>query len=162
MTRLQAELVSGLPDEVADAVTALGKVVRVPSGSELFHLGAPADVIYLVQRGRMALTLPMKVFGREENVLIEERTTGQTLGWSALIPPHRFTLTATAPLDTDVIAIPRAALLAYFEAHPDVAYAITRNVAEVIGQRLSVFQAMWLREMQRVVSLHTSAPRVRE
>ena len=44
--------------------------------------------------------------GREEDVLIEEREAGQTLGWSALIPPHRFTLKATAPLDTDVLALP--------------------------------------------------------
>jgi hypothetical protein len=30
------------------------------------------------------------------------------------------------------------------------------NLASVIGQRLQVFQAMWLREMQRVVELRSS------
>ena len=43
------------------------------------------------------------------------------------------------------------ALLEHFASHPFVGYAITRNLAGVIGQRLQVFQAMWLREMQRMV-----------
>ena len=89
-------------------------------------------------------------------VLIEERAPGQPFGWSALIPPHRFTLKATAPLDTEVLAIPRTTLLQYFETHPDIGYIVTQNVAEVMGRRLQVFQAMWLREMQRVVELRTS------
>lgn len=160
MTRSHTELVEGLAPEDSAAVLALGTSVRVPSGTELFHLGNPAEFVYTVLRGRISLTLPMKVLGRDENVLIEERTTGQALGWSALIPPHRFTLTATAPLDTDVIALPRAALATYFESHPRVALAVMTNVAEVIGQRLQVFQTMWLREMQRVVQMRTAAARV--
>ena len=115
------ELLVGLAAEDARDVMALGTTVRVASGADLFRLGTPAEHVYLVQRGRIALTLPMMVYGREENVLIEERTATQAVGWSALIPPHRFTLTATAPLDTDVLAIPRADLVAYFDAHPRVA-----------------------------------------
>ena len=60
-----------------------------------------------------------------------------------------------------MLAIPRVALLQYFDAHPDVGYIVTQNVAEVMGRRLQVFQAMWLREMQRVVELRTSPVRGR-
>ena len=116
-------------------------------------MGDEAKALYLVERGRIALTLPMQVMGREEDVLVEERSPGQTVGWSALIPPHRFTLKATAPLDTYVLAFERSALLDYFGKWPVVGYIVTRNVASVIGQRLQVCQAMWLREMQRVVEL---------
>jgi CRP/FNR family transcriptional regulator, cyclic AMP receptor protein len=155
MSTHQAELLQGLSPEEAQGVVALGTLIKVPSGGELFSLGAPADCVFVVERGRIALTLPMQVRQFEEDVLIEERSPGQALGWSALIPPHRFTLKATAPLDSEVLSIPRAALLAHFAAHPDVGYAVTRNVAEIMGRRLQVFQAMWLREMQRVVELRT-------
>jgi hypothetical protein len=40
-----------------------------------------------------------------------------------------------------------------FSASPEVGYAVTLNLAAVIGQRLQVFQTMWLREMQRVVEM---------
>ena len=75
------------------------------------------------------------------------------LGWSALIPPHRFTLKATAPLETVLIALPRQALVSHFAAHPAVGHVVISNLATIIGQRLQVLQAMWLREMQRVIEM---------
>jgi CRP-like cAMP-binding protein len=152
----QRELLQGLAPRDAEHLIGLATRIMLPRGTVLFRLGGPADSLYVVERGHLALTLPMQVLGREENVLIEERHPGQTLGWSALIPPHKFTLTATAPFDAEVLAFGRQALLDYFAAEPAVGYVVTRNVAEIIGQRLQVFQGMWLREMQRVVEMHTA------
>ncbi len=153
MTDSRPDLVADLRQEEATQLLALGSRVNLSSGQVLFRMGSEATTLYLVERGRIALTLPMQVGGREEDVLVEERTPGQTVGWSALIPPYRFTLNAIAPLETDVLAFKRSSLLEYFGQSPVVGYLVTKNVASVIGQRLQVFQAMWLREMQRVVEL---------
>lgn len=131
---------------------ALGAPIALSAGQVLFELGADAECLYLIRRGRIALTLPMQLGGRDEDIVIEEHVPGQTLGWSALVPPHRFTLKATAPLATEVLAFRRDDLLAYGAAHPDVGNVVALNIAAIIGQRLQVFQAMWLREMQRNVS----------
>ncbi len=155
----RADVLRGLTaEEVADIV-ALGTIIEVPSGTALFHLGAPADRVFIVERGGIALTLPMQVYDETEDVLIEERTAGQLVGWSALIPPHRFTLTGKASIDSEVLAIPRTALLHYLSAHPAIGYVVTRNAAELIGDRLQVFQAMWLRELQRAVLARAAAGR---
>jgi CRP/FNR family transcriptional regulator, dissimilatory nitrate respiration regulator len=150
---VHADLLKGIDAPEAERVLALGKRMVLTTGAELFHLGDEADSIYLIARGRVRLTLPMQVRNREENVLVEERAPGQTVGWSALIPPYRFTLTASTPLETEVIALPRQALGDYFAAHPNTGYAVSLNLSSVIGQRLQLFQAMWLREMQRMVEL---------
>jgi CRP/FNR family transcriptional regulator, cyclic AMP receptor protein len=149
----EAELLTGVHPRDAAAVLSLGHTVGLATGDKLFRLGDEADHLFTINRGRVALTLPMSVRDRDEDILIDERASGQTVGWSALIPPHRFTLTATALAETEVVALPRTALVQYFTDNPAVGYAVTRNVASVIGQRLQVFQAMWLREMQRVVKL---------
>jgi CRP-like cAMP-binding protein len=153
MTSEGGELLDGLTAEQAGAVKGLGSMLTLAAGESLFRLGSEADRLFVVERGRIALSLPMRVGQQEEEVLVEERAPGQAVGWSALVPPHRFTLTATAQVDTQVLALPRAALLAHFADRPDVGYAVTRNVAAVTGQRLQVFQAMWLREMQRMVRM---------
>ena len=149
----KADLLKGLAQGEAERVLALGKRIPLTAGAELFHLGDAADSIYLVARGCLRLTLPMQVRNREEDILVEERSSGQTVGWSALIPPYRFTLTATAPIETEVIALPREALNSYFAAHLDTGYAVSFNLSCVIGQRLQLFQAMWLREIQRMVEV---------
>lgn len=153
MAERQPDLLQGLAAADAAAVLALGSRVPLAEGTTLFRLGSEASSLYVVERGRVTLTLPMHVGGRDQDVLVEERLPGQMLGWSALIPPHRFTLNATAPLATDVLALPRQALLDHFGQHPEVGYTVLTNLAGIIGHRLQVLQAMWLREMQRVIEL---------
>jgi CRP-like cAMP-binding protein len=152
----QADMLRGVAAADAARLAALGSRVHVPTGTQLFELGSDAQDVYLIDRGRIALTLPMRIGARQEDVLVEERIAGQMVGWSGLIPPHRFTLKASAQIDTDVIVLPRAPLLEFFDANPAIGYVVMRNLASVVGQRLQVFQAMWLREMQRFVETRSS------
>lgn len=149
MTLIQTDLLEGLSTEDVADLLALGRRERVEAGAALFRLGAPAEALYIVERGRIRLTLPIHVAGRSEELAVEERLPGQMVGWSGLVPPHRYTLNASAPLVTELLALPRAALLVHFAARPAVGYVVCRNLAGIVGQRLQVLQAMWLREMQR-------------
>ena len=147
------ELFDGVSPEATADILALGTPRAVAPGEVIFDLGADAANLFIVQRGRIALTLPMNIRGQDQDVLLEERGAGQTVGWSALIPPHKFTLKATAPLPTEVLAVPRDGLTSYLAAHPSIGYRVACNVAAIVGERFQVFQAMWLREMERVVKL---------
>jgi CRP-like cAMP-binding protein len=153
MTHEDLDLLKGLMPDDAEAILGLGIRMSVGGGAELFQLGAPAENLYLVERGRIRLSLPMRVRGKEEDILVEEVGPGQMVGWSALIPPYRLTLKATALLDTELLAFPRDILRDHFASNPRAGSAVALNLATVIGQRLQRFQAMWLREMQRTVEL---------
>jgi CRP-like cAMP-binding protein len=151
------ELLNGLSSAQAEQVLTLGIRLTVPAGTSLFQLGDSADRLFLVERGRIKLTLPIRVRDQDEEILVEQRGPGQTVGWSALIPPYRFTLTATADvLDAELIALQRDALLEHFAAYPAAGYKIGLNLAILIGHRLQMFQTMWLREMQRTVELRSA------
>lgn len=145
------EILHGLTPDAAAVVMSFGSRTTLASGAILFDLGSPADHLYLVERGCINLTLPMEIGGRREDVLVEERLPGQMLGWSALIPPHRFTLKAMAPLESEVVALPREALLGHFASQPDVGYEVMRAVGAIIGHRLQVLQAMWVREVRSAI-----------
>ena len=149
----ELSLLTGLDDEQKEQVVALGSRINLPSGVELFALGSEADRLFLIRRGRVKLTLPIQLRGREQDMLVEESTPGQTVGWSALIPPYRFTLKATTMIESELIALSRESLRTLFAAAPEVGYRVSLNVAAVVGQRLQLFQAMWLREIQRAVEL---------
>jgi CRP-like cAMP-binding protein len=153
MATTAIELFRGLDESETAAIEALAQRVRLAAGEVLFRLGDDAVWLYSIQWGRISLTLPMRVRSRDEDVLIEERLPGQTLGWSALIPPHRVTMTASALAETELLAIPREPLLHLLDSRPELGYRVVRNVGGVIGHRLQVLQAMWLREMQRFVSV---------
>ena len=145
------KLLNGLSPAEADEVLALGSRISVPSGGSLFRLGDSAERLFLIERGRIRLSFPMLVRGKEENVFFEEEAPGETVGWSAMVPPYCFTLSATAPLETEVVGLPREALLAFFDRAPEIARKICLNLTVLIGQRLQLVQAMYMREMQRIV-----------
>ncbi len=151
------ELLNGLSSAEADQILALGTRMTVPSGGSLFRLGDAADRLFLIERGRIRLTFPMLVRGREEEVLMEEKLPGETVGWSALVPPYRFTLSATAPLETEVIALQRERFCAYCESSPAVGFRISMNLAILVAQRLQLVQAMWMREIERTVEQKSAA-----
>ena len=149
-------LFTGLSANTAADIAAIGTSRPLACGQVLFALGDPADSLYVIERGRIALTLPIEIGGRDQDLLIEERQAGETIGWSAFVPPYQFTLKATAVVDSRVLALPRVALLDYFAAHPDAGRVVTANVTAVVGHLLQVFQAMWLREVNRSVRLHVA------
>jgi CRP/FNR family cyclic AMP-dependent transcriptional regulator len=156
MPKPQTDLLVGLTEVEAAHIMSLGAPLTLAPGEVLFRLGEPADRVYLLRSGRVHLSLPIAIRGKDEDVLIQERLAGETVGWSGLIPPHRYTLKAAAPVITELIAFPRAALIEHFSVHPAVAYTVMRNVASVVGHRLQVFQTMWTREMQRSVAMKYS------
>ena len=153
MPRPQTDLLGGLSDADAAGVMALGTPLALAAGETLFRLGESAERMFLIRAGRIHLSLPVAIRGHDEDVLVEERHAGETVGWSGLIPPHRFTLKAVAPVSAELVAFSRSALLEHFAMNPLVAYTVTRNVGAVIGHRLQIFQTMWTREMQRTVDI---------
>ena len=147
----ESDFLRGLqPDEVGQLLE-LGTQRSLSVGEVVFDLGDEARVLFLVRTGRVDLTLPLRVGGREEDVSVEERVPGQMLGWSALIPPHRFTLKATAGIETELLALPRDQLLDFLSGRPEVGWRVMANVAAIVGHRFQLFQAMWLRQVQYAV-----------
>lgn len=151
------ELLQGLAPVDAEKVLSLGTRKKISAGSSLFRLGDLAQCLYLVESGRIRLTLPLQIGDRKEEVLIEEKGPGQTVGWSALIPPYRFTLSAAADTDTEVVTLTPEMLHGFFESSPSLGARLCLNLALIIGHRLQTLQAMWLREVQRTVELHSAA-----
>jgi len=124
----------------------------------LFLLGEHADRLYVVLSGKVELTFPLSFGGTVRDIPVESKTPGSALGWSALVKPHRFTLSAWAAEASELATFRRDDLLQLFEAEPRIGYVVMRHVAEVVGRRLLQVQALWARELQRAVtdSLATS------
>lgn len=147
----ESDFLKGLTPDDSKLILALGKPRALNPGDVLFDLADEATSLYLVVEGRVDLTLPLRVGGEDEHVSVEERGKGQMLGWSALVAPYRFTLRATASTDTELLSFPREGLQGLFSSRPDLGLVVMSNLAAIVGQRFQVFQAMWLRQVQRAL-----------
>lgn len=141
-----------LRDAEAEQLLAVARPRQCHKGEFLFLLGDHADRLYVVLNGKMELTFPLSFDGVVRDVPVESKTPGSALGWSALVKPHRFTLSARAAESCELASFLRQDLLRVFEDDPRIGCVVMRHVAEVVGRRLLQVQALWARELQRAVT----------
>lgn len=145
------ELFDGLEAGSLRRLAAIGLSRTLEAGDYLFLLGDRADVLYVVARGQVDLCFPMTIGGVVKDIPVESVPAGKALGWSALVQPYRFTLSARAAEQSDVLGFPRSELLQVFDESPAVGYHVLGRIAEIVGFRLLTFQALWARQLQRSI-----------
>ncbi|MFN7140436.1 MAG: Crp/Fnr family transcriptional regulator [Limisphaerales bacterium] len=108
------------------------KEVEFAEGDLLFRQGDPANRMYLIQSGKVALeaheqgkTVPLQVLG-----------TNDVLGWSWLFPPFSWNFQARATEPTRVIALDGGHLLVTCEENHDFGYELMKRVAQMVIHRL--------------------------
>lgn len=148
----QTGIFVGLRDAEAARLLALAHPRHCRKGECLFLLGDHADRLYVVRSGKVELSFPMSFGGVVRDVPVESKTPGGALGWSALVKPHRFTLSARAAETSELDAFLRQDLTQLFEAEPHIGCVVMRHVSEIVGRRLLQVQALWARELQRAVT----------
>jgi CRP-like cAMP-binding protein len=152
----QADLVEGMSPEQVRRLSLLGRARTLPGGDYLFLLGDSAQHVCIVASGQVDLCFPIRIGGVMTDITVESVGSGKTVGWSALVKPYRFTLSARATEPTNLVAFSRQDLLHLFDNDPGIGCVLLSRVSELVGNRLSSFQALWARELQR--RLETAVP----
>ncbi|MEK7866136.1 MAG: cyclic nucleotide-binding domain-containing protein [Planctomycetota bacterium] len=148
---MEAEVLEGLDGRCIEALAAAAEARTLDGGETLFRLGENATRLYVVGSGEVELTLPISLESEARELRVETRGPRTTVGWSALIPPHRFTLSARAVGPSQVFGLERSALEKAFGEDPHSGYLFMKHVCSGIGRRLVQVQALWARELRHAV-----------
>ena len=151
----KAELFQGLRDDELQRLAALGRRQSLRVGEYLFLLGDTADRLYVVAEGQVDLCFPISLRGAMKDISVESVVEGEALGWSALVKPYRFTLSARVTEPGEVVAFTRRELLQFFGDEPRIGYTLLTKISELVGIRLMKVQALWARELQRTLTVGT-------
>ena len=147
----QVELFRDLSGEDLRHILAIGKGEILDAGQYLFLLGDDANELFVVLKGSLSLCLPIPLRGTVKDITVESVGAGQALGWSALVKPYRFTLSARANEPGEVVGFARSDLQQLFREEPGIGHSVLTRVSEIVGLRLVTFQALWVRELQRAL-----------
>jgi len=146
----RSELFEGLNHDDLRRLADIGRHRTLRAGEYLFLLGEDAVDFYVVASGNVDLCFPMPLGGEVRDISVESLGVGKALGWSALVKPYRFTLSARATMPTELVSFSRRALLQLFEREPRLGYRFFMRISELVGVRLETFQALWVRELRRL------------
>jgi CRP/FNR family cyclic AMP-dependent transcriptional regulator len=134
-------LFAGLSDAQRALVAQAARDVEFPAGTRLFEEGQPAYGCWLIRSGRVSLAT--SVPGRGQ-VVVQTLGPGEILGWSWLVSPRLWHLTATAVDETTAIELDTERLRVLAEEDPALGYPLALGLFEVLLMRLQSTRARLL------------------
>jgi CRP-like cAMP-binding protein len=126
-------LFAGLGQEFIDLAAGCAKNTRFNADEYLFHAEDPADWIYLVRHGRVAMEVASPGHGAVQFETVGE---GEIVGLTWLLPPYRWGYDARALELTRALALDARCLRDKCEADHDLGYALLKRFLPVLVQRL--------------------------
>lgn len=122
LTPAQRELVAGLAREVTFAAR-----------TTIFSEGQPAAGCWLIREGQVALETAVPGRGM---VVVQTLGPGDVLGWSWLVPPHRWQFTATASGPVAAAELDTERLRELASADPALGYPLALGLMDAVAARL--------------------------
>lgn len=142
-----------LDDSELERLAAICEPREYGAGATVFSAGSPADALYVVEQGKVALQMELPGPGAQgsRRVTVDVVTRGEVFGWSAAAVPHRYTLTAMCLEPTKVLAIDSARLGALLQGDYRIGFKVMVQLVGVVASRLDETRRVLVSE--RLVSL---------
>ncbi|MCL5670415.1 MAG: cyclic nucleotide-binding domain-containing protein [Acidobacteria bacterium] len=125
---------SGMEHRYIELLTGCASNVRFEVGQYMFRAGEEANQFYLLRQGKVAL----EAFAPERGpIVILTLEAGEVLGWSWLIPPHRYKFDARVIEFTRAIALDGTCLRKKSEENHDLGYEFMKRFTQLMAQALT-------------------------
>lgn len=124
---------AGLESSQLELIVGCARNVHVPEDRLLLREGEPADLFYLIRRGRVALEVNVPARG---TLLIETLDPGDVVGWSWLFAPYRWQLDGRTTESSELIVFDGACLRGKVEQDHELGYQLMKRFAANLVDRL--------------------------
>ncbi len=123
----------GIGDDVIASLAGCALNVHFRPDEMLFRSDSPADHLYVLRSGRVALEITSSV---RSPVIVETLDAGDIAGLSWLVPPYRSYLQCRAVVPTSAISLDAGCLRQHCEDDPRVGYLVMQRVSIAMFERI--------------------------
>ena len=135
------EAFGDLDDDQLTAIQGCSEIVEFMRGEEIFAAGEISEYFWAVLEGRVNLTWDAPEGPHLPENTITTLSEGMSFGWSSLVPPHKYHLSAhSASRNCKTVMIPKDRLLQLFEDDAQLGYKVMSKVMIVAGKRFHLLQ----------------------
>ena len=104
-------------------------------GEYLWRQGDPADLLFLMQSGEVALEISIPHQGP---LPFETIVGGELLGWSWLVPPYRYQFDARAVSKVEAFALDGKSVRKSCDEDQELGYQVLKRLTPLIAHRLEM------------------------
>jgi CRP-like cAMP-binding protein len=126
-------LFADMSPDMVSFIAGCGKNAHFAAGEYLGKEGDPADVFYLIRKGRVAVELSHHIKG---SIIIKTLGPSEVAGFGWAFPPYQLNFDLRAMESTSVISFDAKCVLKKCEDDYKLGYLMIRKFAEVMKARL--------------------------
>lgn len=130
----ESPVFADLEPEYLELVAGCAKNVVFDAGDRLFKEGDEANAFYVVRHGLVALE---QYVPNQGMLTVETVGPGEIAGWSWLVPPYRWQLSARAIEPTRAVELDGACLRGKCEYDPELGYRLLSRISGELVQVIS-------------------------
>lgn len=139
-TLKRAEVFLGLDDNELERIASLSSCREETYQPEdvIFKSKNQAKDLYIVSDGQVELVVRnTRASGEtEKEVVVDRVSKGGLFGWSSLVKPHYYTLTAVCRKQTRLLVINGSELQELFQNNIEIGFKVYQSLSQIIGNRL--------------------------
>jgi CRP-like cAMP-binding protein len=134
-----SELFGGMDKGHLEKLAQLCRTSSYREGQFIFKEGDEAREIYVLADGRVALEMEVRPVPNRPAIptAVEVVTEGETLGWSALVEPHIYTLSARCMTNCRLLAFNGDMLRKIMADDTSLGYELMKRLTRIISRRLA-------------------------
>jgi CRP-like cAMP-binding protein len=121
-------------EEFLEQLAEYMRCEEFPPNTVIFREGDPPSLVYLIDRGTVALEISVPGGGSKR---IHTVTAGELLGWTPLLDQAKMTATARTLSPTRACGIDARQVLALCEKNPRLGFELMRRTALALMKRLT-------------------------
>lgn len=140
----RCEVFLGLTDEELQKIALLpsARLRNAKAGTVIFREGEEARTLYVLDEGRVMLTMKLSSGRGTREEVVDVVTKGGIFGWSVLVAPYILTRSAKCIVPCKLLSIDGKELREFLDKESRIGYEILQGLVRVIAGRLRDTQ--WL------------------
>jgi CRP-like cAMP-binding protein len=137
----KVEVFKDLNDDQLTEVQKHCQEAKYSRGDKIFGTGEEPKHLWVVLEGQVALQWEQPGRSALPETTISRLSEAMIFGWSSLVPPHKYRLSAYSATRTcKVLKIGRDALISLFAQDAQFGYKVMTNLLCVVGSRFLALQ----------------------
>ncbi len=134
----ECQIFSTLDDIELEEIISLGVEKQYEAGTVLFEEGGNAEELLVLREGKVALqmTLPEAPMRMNRKITIDIVTRNEIIGWSAMVEPYTYILTAVCLQNVETLSFNGFKLRCLLQIDPHIDHKVLKKLIDVVASRL--------------------------
>lgn len=133
---------SKINSQELDKISKIGRIVEFQDGDQIFSAGDNADFMYIVSKGEVKLKFSVNHLNAPMVLTLDTIKERGSLGWSAFTKPYRYTLSAYAAGDTQLLQLQSDKIQELCDTNKNLGFIIMKNITTMISARFARLQGL--------------------